>query len=146
MLTMIPCYTTLHGLQMGAGSNLVSVLNHHLFPPGTNVELVGLNAEDLNGKHGVVVAAVVGGGATPAVGRVPVRLEGATKPKAIAFQNLLATDDTEAADLLDEGGGEQGRPKPKPKHVYGARPLHHGFFHQPLAYMLFWLCTVLLFK
>ena len=55
-----------------------------LFPPGTAVELVGLQAASFNGKRGVVAAG------DAAVGRVVVLLDGHAKAKSFSFSNLQA--------------------------------------------------------
>jgi TPR repeat protein len=67
--------------------NLLLLNPQHLFPPGTKVKLVGLNAAAaLNGKRGVVVAR--DGAAAPALGRIAVELEGGGGTKAIPYEKL----------------------------------------------------------
>jgi hypothetical protein len=70
----------------GAITNLNQALHQHLFPPGTNVKLVGLKAAALNGKPGVVVEG--NGAAAPALGRIAVELEDGGGTKAIAHEKL----------------------------------------------------------
>jgi TPR repeat protein len=69
--------------QVNAISNLPHALAH-LFPPGTAVELVGLQAASFNGKRGVVAEG------DAAVGRLVVLLDGHAKGISFSFANLQA--------------------------------------------------------
>ena len=64
------------------------VLDEHLFPPGTAVQLVDMKAAILDGKRGVVVAAGDEGAPPPALGKVMVRMDGNGRMQATCFENL----------------------------------------------------------
>ena len=64
------------------------VLDKHLFPPGTAVQLVGMKAAILDGKRGVVAAPGDEGVPPPALGKVMVRMDGNGRMQATCFENL----------------------------------------------------------